>query len=340
MIRLVAISQLFLALNTWLLANSNKRCFAAAMSTSSAGTRKIIDRRIQVLYSGHPDRYRDYRVHLADAFTKAGLSNVQLVDANTDEKGTKDPGCFDYIIYSPHGPIDTFTAFCSPGSALKAVLNLQAGVDGICHNPTLPVHVPLTRLVDPGLNDGMVEYVVGNVLRHHLCTDRFQDRQRRRVWEPELIPLASQRTVGILGMGALGGACAGALAALKFNVVGWSRTDKQRPLDLERIALYHGPKGLEQVLQRSEFLVLLLPNTPETKHILRKETLAKCQTGVVIINVGRGSLIHETDLLYALNSGKVSGATLDVFEEEPLPLEHAFWEHPCVYITPHIAAKT
>ena len=134
--------------------------------------------------------------------------------------------------------------------------------------------------------------------------------------------MASHRTLGILGMGALGGACAKALAALKFNVIGWSRTDKrqqQQQLDRDtaddqRIEHCHGSKGLNHVLAKSEIMVLLLPNTPETKHIIRKETLAKCQKGVTIKNVGRGSLVHEDDLVQALNEQQVSGATLDVFE--------------------------
>ena len=151
-----------------------------------------------------------------------------------------------------------------------------------------------------------------------------------------MVPLARQRTVGILGLGELGGSCADALTELNFQVYGWSRTEKQQ----DGVHCCHGDAGLKLILKASDILVLLLPDTPETRDLINQDTLSNCKRGIRIINAGRGSSIDEEDLLHALDQGIVAGATLDVFKKEPLPSDHGFWKHPNVLITPHIAAKT
>jgi glyoxylate/hydroxypyruvate reductase len=187
----------------------------------------------------------------------------------------------------------------------------------------------------------MVEYVVGHVLRYHLMMDNLWKKKQAGEWiqsdsGESMLPLARQRTVGILGLGELGGSCADALAKLNFKVCGWSRSPKER----NGILCFHADSGLKAVLGRSDILVLLLPDTPETQDIICRESLARCKPGIRIVNGGRGSAINEEDLLQALDSGIVTGATLDVFKTEPLPSDHGFWKHSNVLITPHIAAKT
>jgi glyoxylate/hydroxypyruvate reductase A len=263
-----------------------------------------------------PSLWPEYRTALPQALTEAGLAGEVVAEA--------DPGAVDYIVYAPSSPLQDFT----PYTRTKAVLSLWAGVERVVGNPTLTQ--PLCRMVDPGLTEGMVEWVVGHTLRHHLGMDRHIVNPTH-VWDPTCPPLARERPVTILGMGALGAACAAALRALNFPVTGWSRTPKPGCL--------HGPDGLRQALSTAQVLVLLLPRTPETENLLNAETLALLPPGAVILNPGRGALIDDSALLSALDRN-LGHATLDVFRVEPLPDDHPFWTHPKVTVTPHIAADT
>ncbi len=241
----------------------------------------------------------------------------------------QDPAAVDVIIYAPGGGIADFAPF----TGLRAVLNLWAGVERVVGTPGLTA--PLCRMVDPAMTEGMVEYVTGHVLRHHLGMDTDITR-RDGCWEQRSVPIARERRVGILGLGALGRACATALAGLNFPVSGWSRTPRQ----IEGIRCRSGAAGLEATLAEAEILVTLLPHTPETEGLLDARHLAMLPEGAVIVNPGRGALIDEDALLAALEAGHIAHATLDVFRTEPLPPEHPFWAHPRVTVTPHIAAET
>ena len=200
-------------------------------------------------------------------------------------------------------------------------------------NQTLTM--PLCRMVDPGLTEGMVEWVVGHALRHHLGMDRHIVNPGQ-VWDPTCPPLARERPVAMLGMGALGTACAQALRALHFPVTGWSRTAKEVP----GIPCLHGEDGLRQALSTAQIVVTLMPKTPETENTLNAERLSWLPKGAVILNPGRGALIDDDALLAALDAGAIGHATLDVFRVEPLPADHRYWTHPRVTVTPHIAADT
>ncbi|MEY4985097.1 MAG: hypothetical protein RIR62_3363, partial [Pseudomonadota bacterium] len=263
----------------------------------------------------------EYAPHLPAALAAAGLDARLVQDA--------DPAAVDYIIYAPSAPLQDFAPF----TRAKAVLSLWAGVERIVGNPTLTQ--PLCRMVDPGLTEGMVEWVVGHALRHHLGMDRHIVNPAR-IWDPTCPPLARERPVAMLGMGALGLACARALAALNFPVTGWSRTAKT----VEGIPTHHGEDGLRAVLSGAAIVVTLLPKTPDTENLLNAERLSWLPRGAVILNPGRGALIEDAALLAALDSGQVGHATLDVFRTEPLPADHPFWAHPQVTVTPHIAADT
>ncbi len=239
-------------------------------------------------------------------------------------------GSVDYIVYAPGGPLTDFT----PYTRTRAVLSLWAGVEGIVTNPTLTQ--PLTRMVDAGLERGMVEWVTAHVLRHHLNLDRYIAGQDG-VWRgDDMTPLASDRRVTVLGLGALGRACAAALATLRFSVTGWSRT----PRDVPGIRCLAGDAGLAAALDVAEIVVLLLPLTAQTENLMNAERLARLAPGAALLNPGRGALIDDAALLDALDRGTLGHATLDVFRAEPLPREHPFWTHPKVTVTPHIAAKT
>ena len=264
-----------------------------------------------------PSLWPEYHEALPRALAEAGIDADLVTEAP--------PEAVDYIVYAPSSPLQDFT----PYRRTKAVLNLWAGVERIVGNPTLTQ--PLCRMVDPGLTEGMVEWVVGHGLRHHLGMDRHIVNPGH-VWDPTCPPLARERPVTILGMGALGSACAEALRALNFPVTGWSRTPKPGCL--------HGADGLERALASAQILVTLLPKTAETENLLNARTLALLPRGAVILNPGRGALIDDDALLAALDRGQIGHATLDVFRVEPLPADHPYWTHPRVTVTPHIAADT
>ena len=275
---------------------------------------------LTVLFAA-PDLWGEYSDVLPRALESAGIKAQVVQEAA--------PDMVDYIIYAPSAPLQDFTPF----SRTKAVLSLWAGVERIVGNATLTQ--PLCRMVDPSLTESMVEWVVGHTLRHHLGMDAHILNPDHR-WNPVVPPLARNRPVTVLGLGALGTACAQALAALNFPVTGWSRTAKTIP----GVRCLSGEDGLRAALTGAQIVVTLLPRTPGTENTLNTETLALPTRGAVILNPGRGPLIDDDALLAALDSGQIGHATLDVFRVEPLPPEHAFWANPRVTVTPHIAADT
>jgi glyoxylate/hydroxypyruvate reductase A len=216
---------------------------------------------------------------------------------------------------------------------LKAILSLAAGIDGLIADPKLP-DVPIARMVDPSLTRTMTEYVLLAVLRHHREFDRFERAQRAREWAYAFPPQAADRRVGIMGLGELGRAAARALVTHGFQVLGWSRSPKA----VDGVVSYAGRSELHAFLHRTEILVCLLPLTAETIGILCAATFAELPHGACVINVARGQHLVEADLIEALDSGHLGGATLDVFREEPLPPGNPLWDHPKVLVTPHVAS--
>lgn len=278
---------------------------------------------VRVLFAARPERWAEYEAPLRAALAEAGITAEIAPDLGPPES-------IDYIVFAPNGTVSDFRPF----TRAKAVLNLWAGVENIVGNETLTQ--PLCRMVDSGLTQGMVEWVSGHVLRHHLGMDR-QIRQEGGWQELHHIPpLAGARPITILGMGELGRACGQALAGLGFPVTGWSR----RPKQVSGLTCLHGQDGLEAALARAQILVLLLPLTADTENLMDGRRLEMLPRGAVVINPGRGPLIDDAALLAALDAGQVGHATLDVFRVEPLPEGHPFWAHPRVTVTPHIASET
>ena len=216
---------------------------------------------------------------------------------------------------------------------LQYVHSMWAGVDHIPKRQG----VTIFRMVDPGLVQSMMDYITGHVYRYHLEMPQYASWQAERKWNQVCPPLCSARVVGVMGIGVLGSKVAAQLASLGFCVVAWSRTGSRTVPKVEEH--YSGPDDLEDFLASTQVLVMLLPDTPETTDILSRETIAHLPHGAAVINAGRGNAVDESAVLEALDSGKLSGVTLDVFKEEPLPVDHAFWSHPRVTVTPHVAAE-
>ncbi|MGB9647429.1 MAG: glyoxylate/hydroxypyruvate reductase A [Stellaceae bacterium] len=219
---------------------------------------------------------------------------------------------------------------------LKLILSLGAGVDHILCDPYLPRGVPIVRLVDPYMTDAMSEYVILQVLRLHRQDPDYRAQQEKGLWLELDQKNAAERTVGILGFGALGQDAGRKLEGLGFDVALWGR----RQRTAEGLRGYAGSAGLPALLGRSEILVCLLPLTAETEGILNAATLVMLPKGAALINAARGGHLVEEDLLAALASGRLSVAVLDVFRDEPLPASHPFWHHPRIVVTPHVAAAT
>jgi glyoxylate/hydroxypyruvate reductase A len=219
---------------------------------------------------------------------------------------------------------------------LKLLVSMGAGVDHLLRQPGPPPGVPVARLKDERLTQGMTEWVLLNVLRFHRQDLEYRAQQAARVWDELPAPETAQRRIGILGLGELGGASARALLGLGFPVMGWTRS----PREVEGVRCFHGEAGLREMLGQTDILVCLLPLTPQTRGIIRAETLALLPRGAFVINAARGGHLVAEDLLAALDSGHIAAAALDVFEPEPLPADHPFWGHPKVLVWPHAASIT
>ena len=219
------------------------------------------------------------------------------------------------IIYSDESEISDFSNF--PDDAV--IFSIFAGVEKTLLNKS--IRQPLVRLIDIEMTECMAEWCAAHVLRYHLDLDEYikPEKNEWNSYSTERL-LANQVHVGILGLGILGTATANKLRKLDFNVTGWSTTEK----NLSGIKSLVGLNGLAKILSNSDYLILLLPLTEETKNIINSGSLKMVKKGAILINAGRGGLIEDNDLLKALDSGKISRCTLDVFDEEPLPKEHPF----------------
>ena len=273
-----------------------------------------------------------------DAETWAGLIRKAEPDraAITNIAGT-DPSAIRYALVWKPPP-----GLLKQLPNLEVIFNLGAGVDAILADESVPKQVPIVRVVDPNLTARMTEWVTLQVLMQHRRMPMYLEAQRRRNWLDAVDqPPATAVTVGFLGLGVLAQDAARVLNHLHFNVAGWSRTAKT----VEGLRAFSGPDGLDQMLAETDILVCLLPLTPETRGLLNASLFAKLKRGgplggPVLINAGRGPEQVETDILAALDDGTLIGASLDVFETEPLPVISPLWTHPKVIITPHNAADS
>ncbi|MDR7308085.1 glyoxylate/hydroxypyruvate reductase A [Rhodoferax saidenbachensis] len=218
---------------------------------------------------------------------------------------------------------------------LKAIFNTGAGVDALM-KLDLPQGVPVIRLDDAGMSVQMAEYVCHTLIRHFREFDGYETDMDHGKWSFRKPRSRLDYPVGVLGLGVLGERVARAVAQFDFPVNGWSRSPKAVP----GIQSFAGEDQLDAFLAASRVVVCLLPLTPDTENLLNAERLAKICPGGYVINVARGAHVVDADLIAAIDSGHLAGATLDVFRVEPLPKDHAFWAHPKITLTPHTSART
>ncbi|BCA59213.1 2-hydroxyacid dehydrogenase [Sphingomonas sp. HMP6] len=219
---------------------------------------------------------------------------------------------------------------------LELVLSLNAGVEHLIASGEVPAGVPIVRMVDPGLVDGMVEWVAAQVLAWHRNLIAYRRKQDARAWEPAAEKLAHERIVTVLGAGALGGPVAAMLATIGFTVRAWSRTPRAVP----GVATFAGRETLAEAVSGADVLVNLLPATADTVDLIDRALLDRLARGAFVVNGGRGTAIVDKDLIAALDDGQLSGAALDVFHTEPLPADDPYWLREDVLVSPHVAAPT
>lgn len=242
---------------------------------------------------------------------------------------------------APDPDITALFAFKLPAGVAPLLPNLRlaasvgAGADGILSAADLPAHVRVTRAVEPGLGLSMAQFVLLHILRRFRSLEAMQEQHRTAEWKRLPVPDARQTTVGIMGLGAIGSVVAEAVAALGFKVIAWTRSEKPAA----NAGLFVGESEMGAFLGQCDYLVCLLPSTAQTHGLLDRAHLEKLPKGSYVINVARGGIVVEQDLLDLVDEGHLSGASFDVFATEPLPPTSAFWRHDKILVTPHIAAQ-
>jgi glyoxylate/hydroxypyruvate reductase A len=239
-----------------------------------------------------------------------------------------DPGDIDVVLIDTlMGPKGGFGQF----PHLRWVSYLGHGVGDVLRDPSLAAGVVVTRLKDPLIACGLAEYVIHAVTAHHLKAGAYAKQQGDALWRRLDVPPARAQHVAVLGLGVIGLQTATSLRTLGFQVFGWSQSHKE----IAGMECLHGRAALEPLLARSDYVVAALPETDSTTGLFDRNVITAMKPGAYVINIGRGSLIVEEDLLDALDAGHLSGASLDVFRSEPLPADSSLWRHPKVTITPH-----
>jgi glyoxylate/hydroxypyruvate reductase A len=218
----------------------------------------------------------------------------------------------------------------------KAVFNLGAGVDALLDVPSLPPGLAVYRLSDAGMAEQMAEYAVMTVLRAYREMDVYARAQSDARWAPRERLDKSHFGIAVLGLGVLGRAVIDALRPFRFPLYGHAR----RPCALDGVEVFAGAAALQPCLARARVCICLLPSTPDTRDLFDRTRLAWLPSGAHLVNLSRGDLVVERDLIDALDRGHLASATLDVFRDEPLPPTHPFWHHPKVTLTPHVSALT
>lgn len=220
--------------------------------------------------------------------------------------------------------------------SLKGVISLAQGVDHILKDPSFPRHLKFARLIDPYMSEAMAEWVLLSILEKHRDSEVYREASTRKEWIRLRPRAAADTCVAVMGLGAIGAHVAEKVAMMGFKTIGWARSPKAIP----GVTAHTGDKGFGTCLEQADFLVSILPLTEDTRDIYNLQAFSTMKEGAFFINAGRGLQVVEDDLIKAIDTGPLSGATLDVTRVEPLPPENPLWEHPHIRIWPHVSAQT
>ena len=216
---------------------------------------------------------------------------------------------------------------------LELVQKLGAGVETIVNHPALPPHVRVARLKPVAPAHQIAEYCLAYILRFQRNMAAHEAAQTRRAWEPIEPRFTPDTTVGVLGLGHIGGYTASLMHHVGFRVLGWARSAKS----IDGVECRHGANALALMLGECDYVAAILPSTTATRGLFDAQLMNTMKTGSILINAGRGDLIDEAALINCLDHGPLAGAVLDVLNTEPLPPENPLWAHPDVTITPHVS---
>ncbi len=269
-----------------------------------------------------------------DNYYEQWKKRLHAHDPSLDLRLFGEHGCHENIemalVWRP--PHDFFEHF----PKLRLIQSLGMGVDHIFECESTPDTVPIARIIDHNMGEQMANYILYGALHYQGQFAKYQQQQTRSLWQQNKARLPSDYTVGILGYGELGKTVATCLLHNGFNVRAWSNSEKNIP----HIEHFYGQDQLASFLSSTDILVCLLPLTAQTTGILNYNCFKTLPKGAFLINAARGKHLIEKDLLQALEEQHLSGALLDVFNEEPLPSNHPFWQHDRIIVTPHISAQT
>jgi len=259
------------------------------------------------------------------------LDDLLKVDSEADIRCAADPGNLDQIEMIAVSSYETGEALRYPN--LKLVQKIGAGVNGILDDESLPQSIQVARLRSDIPAHEIAEYCLACVLQEQRHLRQYRNHQSRWYWQAFPPRQAQETTVAILGLGSIGGITAQRFAENRFNVIGWSRSKKNLP----GIECYFGKKQFSAVLEAADYVVSILPSTPETINLFNAEIFPLMKPEAVIVNCGRGDLIDQADLVEALDNGLLAAAILDVMQTEPLPVNSPMWRHPKIVLTPHVS---
>ena len=216
---------------------------------------------------------------------------------------------------------------------LKLVQKTGAGVDSIMADDSLPAAVRVTRLRTDTSGQEMAEFALAYVLQEQRHIRQYQLNQSKNLWEAYAPRRACETTIAVLGLGRIGQLVVDKFVSCDFKVIGWSRSLKQ----LDGIQCYAGNEQLSTVLSEADYVVSILPSTPETTNLFNRHTFKMMRPSAYLINVGRGTLVDEDQLMQSLDEGLLAGAVLDVMQTEPLPETSPMWQHPKIMLAPHVS---
>ena len=228
---------------------------------------------------------------------------------------------------------DAFDAYPS----LRLISSIAAGVDTILRCSSLPDDIPVMRVRDPQQAKDMAAFALRYVVGEHRDMARYVRQQSAQVWQRNPYPPTSEFRISVLGFGLMGQAVSQALSRLGYRVVAFAKNPRKVS---ENIEILSRSDGKLAAVRDANIVINLLPGTPDTVGLLDRSLFSAMARGAILINLGRGQHLVESDLLDALESGQLQRAALDVVDAEPLPKGHVFWTHPAISVTPHIAAES
>jgi phosphoglycerate dehydrogenase-like enzyme len=269
----------------------------------------------------------DASIYLTE-LNRRGLPDIEIVTAVDEKEARLHASSVNMIFGTPA----LIASVIHETKKLQWVQSTFAGVEPLCR-PELPTHYLLTGVKDL-FGSLMSEYVFGYILSRERSVLATAQNQRKKLWQRLKYRPLADITIGIVGLGSIGRAIASTAAHFNMRVLGMKRTSGQ----VDCVDQLFLPAEIDVFLPQLDYLVIILPDTDESRNFISSRELALMKDSSVLINVGRGVTVNQSALIAALESKRIGGAILDVFEEEPLPADNPLWGMENVVVTPHNSA--